>query len=653
VSRVSEVNLLDAGSLVVAVAFGGALTASGAGLARHLGRDASSVALAAVVVLAGAVVVAANLSALVGFRPWVSWTMVVLVGVALVVGGIVPSRRPAGSAVAARMVPLVLTTTALALGAPLLVLPVPLDTDAQGFGHLALAIRDGGTLDTLAPWRPGISYLYAPGALLVFATLSRLVPDVPMSSIMLGASHVAAFFFVWLARDLGVELGSWIARSATSPGDPATPDRYGSVMLVCAGLSLGLWTALMDAHYTAIFALLFALAYLIALLRCLRRGHRMDLAAATLALSAVVATHPDTAMIVGLGIGALLGLGWLATDRPSARRLLSATGGVLTLALALVSPWIWGILPLMRSGVESPYSVDVRHWAQLVAYHGVWPALAVLGAAIHLRRRPVWALMMVGWLAAIVELSSLGWLERLAPGAVGPLLRFDYPFSLAWHGPILPYLVLGAAALAWLLERPGVAWGDRTGWRRAGGAAAVGVALVLGALGLRAAQGLRPYGAFASANDVAAMRWLRDSTAPHARVLNYPGDYEGQRDWEAHWAPVITERDAVYFRMQPFFRARSVGGLGGVERARSEQAAMLAFWRDPADPAHAATLRHARIGYVLVPEAIGDPASLMSAWRWQPPGVLRGTRGTPRDAPYLRLVFRAGGAEVHRVVGDD
>ena len=42
---------------------------------------------------------------------------------------------------------------------PVLVLPVPLDTDAQGFGTLALSLRDSGSLTTLAPFHPEIEYL--------------------------------------------------------------------------------------------------------------------------------------------------------------------------------------------------------------------------------------------------------------------------------------------------------------------------------------------------------------------------------------------------------------------------------------------------------------------------------------------------------------
>src|SRR5215470_12484310 len=35
---------------------------------------------------------------------------------------------------------------------PALILPVPLDTDAQGFGYLALLAKLGGGFKTLAPW---------------------------------------------------------------------------------------------------------------------------------------------------------------------------------------------------------------------------------------------------------------------------------------------------------------------------------------------------------------------------------------------------------------------------------------------------------------------------------------------------------------------
>jgi hypothetical protein len=105
---------------------------------------------------------------------------------------------------------------------------------------------------------------------------------------------------------------------------------------------------------------------------------------------------------------------------------------------------------------------------------------------------------------------------------------------------------------------------------------------------------------------------------------------------------VISERDCVYFRSQPFFLL--IPGGDGEERS------FLGFWRDPADPNHLATLRDAGIEYVLVPEVVGDPASWERSWRWQPPALLPGVVSQPADAPYLQLAYRAGGAQVYQVM---
>ena len=56
---------------------------------------------------------------------------------------------------------------------PALIAPVPLDTDAQGFGYLALTARLGGGFDTLAPFHPEIHYLYSPGFPALIAYLSH------------------------------------------------------------------------------------------------------------------------------------------------------------------------------------------------------------------------------------------------------------------------------------------------------------------------------------------------------------------------------------------------------------------------------------------------------------------------------------------------
>jgi hypothetical protein len=566
-------------------------------------------------------------------------------------GGGAPGRATTPAAV--------LPIVAMMLAVPALVLPVPLDTDAQGFGHLALAIRESGRIDTLAPLRPGIGYVYAPGALLLFAWTSAVGGGASMPAVMMGVGHACAFLFVWLAWDLGHVIGRR-PRPQSTGGLPETRNlAWPWAMVVSAALSVGLWTALLDAHYTAVAGLLFTLACVTSLVRYVRTGHPREAGLAALTLAGVVVTHPDSTMIAVMGLGAFAVAAGVAADRPRFGRLAVALGLIPAGAALLASPWLVTLPRLLQTGVASPFAVSASHWRLLVLYHGaIWPLLAAVGAVAWVRRRPAWALMMLVWLAAVVEFSALGWAERVWPALAAPIVRFHFPFSLAWHGPVIPYLCLGAGGLVWLAgrTRSGVLPVPGASWVLAAGFVAVGAVSGSGWL-LEASRGwVSLYGVFATHADLQAMRWIRDHTPRGARVLNYPGDYENRRDWEAHWAPVVTERDCVYFRMQPFFVDAKTGlalaGRGaapGLAAALAEQQELLAFWRDPADPAQASRLEAAGIDLVLVPESIGDPSSGVGSWRWQPPARLEGVRSTPGDAAYLRLVYRDGGAQVYEV----
>src|SRR5262245_4859446 len=154
------------------------------------------------------------------------------------------TRRPAvtnGSLGAGWASTAALPVTALVLALPVVLLPVPLDTDAQGFGYIALAMRQGGTLDSLGPWHPEIRYLYPPGALGLFATLSALLPALSLADVMLGAAHVTALLFVWLAWEFGEELGRSGGGTPTARSASSTA-AWGPAMALAAGTSIGLWT---------------------------------------------------------------------------------------------------------------------------------------------------------------------------------------------------------------------------------------------------------------------------------------------------------------------------------------------------------------------------------------------------------------------------
>ena len=645
-------------AVLVALILALAMLVAGAGIARHAKPGESSVPLCSAGALAAFVILLGDTSALWGYRG----SIALLVGVILVCAGWIGPASSGQSRLRDAIgrpsrLTLVMAIAALALALPLILLPVPLDTDAQGFGYLALMIRKGGTLTTLAPWHPEISYLYAPGALLVFAALSEISSGLSMSAVMMGAAHVAAFFFIWLAWDLGREIGlsaERAARASMRQGSASNPQPWRWAAGISAAASVGLWTALMDSHYTAIFALLFALAGMTCVFQFVRTGRLSSACVAGFSLAAAAITQVDMTMALALGYASLLLLAWLAVDRPTPKRWLILALVIPTLSLAAISPWLAAIRPLLETGIRSPFTGFVNNWRVLFLYSGlVWPALALLGAAIHLRYRTLWALTMIGWLAATVELSSTTLFQRAIPSLAASLLRFNYPFSLAWHAPIIPTIALSAGALVWLASRLDAS--RIRSWFIPLAATAGGLVLIAGVFNgqlLEASKArLRWYGAFASANDLRAMRWVRDHAPLEARVLNYPGDYEAGRDWEAHWAAVVSERDCVYFRRQPFFVL--AGATPDASDAYAEQKTLLAFWRDPADPANAQLLDQARISYVLVPESVGDPASLAGAWRWRPPALLTNERSQPGEAPYLQLVFAAGGAQVYEVTGPD
>lgn len=603
-------------------------------------RPVLRVALAAALVLALVVDAGVLLAAVGG---WNARVFDVLAGLALVGAALAGwrARRMAGDLPGLREIALAGLVLAL-FAAPTLVLPVPLDTDAQGFGYLALMMRESGSLTTLAPFHPEIDYLYSPGFLALVAYASaRFDPGLHVIQFALAA--VLAWLLIGLLWDFGGEAADALDPDAAHAPD-SRPARHTQAIMAGMGvLGLGLFTAYMDSHFTTVMAFVFALAFLIFVARFLRDGRPLDAAAAVITLAAVPLTHPDTTIILMLGYVPWLATIWLAQDRPALRRWLVIAVVIPGLALVLVLPWILRIAPLLGSEIASPFVIDPNHWKVLVFMHGgVIVPLVVLGAVLAIRRRRALDVLMLGWLLFVIDFSTTGLLERVSFGLLDPLLKYDYPFSIAWHGPIVPYAYLSTLAVVWLVGRTG--WERVRRWNRRAGGPVLALAALGIVLGVVFAGPIRDFskgrigffGAFSSHADVQAMRWLRENTAPDARVLNFPGPQEGD------WAPIISERDTVFFRWQPFFQH--------TEQADAEQAALYFFWQDPADPDWQAELTARGIHYVLVPQVVGNPASFASHWRWRTPFAWElEARSSVAEAAYLELVVDFDGAQVWRV----
>ncbi|MBI5957325.1 MAG: hypothetical protein HY866_01225 [Chloroflexi bacterium] len=524
----------------------------------------------------------------------------------------------------------VLMVVVALFGAVVLVLPVPLDTDAQGFGQLALALRDGHDYTTLAPWFPEIDYLYSPGYIGLVAHLSARF-DPGIHSVQLVLSAVIALLFVWTAYDLGHEIEG---------------PRTGRAMLLAALIGAGLITAFMDSHYTALLALLFSLGFITFITRFLTTWRWTSVLFAAICLAGVPLSQPDVTIALMIGYAPWLIVIWLSKPRPNLSAWLILVVIIPLVALGIVAPWLTSLNDLLGSDIESPFKIASSHWRTLTIMHGgVIVILAALGAIFTLRKRHPITLWMLVWVAAIVEFSTLGLLEKNFPNQMEPLLKYDYPFSMAWHGPIIPYLILGGAGLVWLADRMGGEQFDRWAGRLAiplSGLAMAGIAagvwFVDPLLEQSKEQGVKVYGAFSSAADVEAMRWLRDNTPSDALILNHPGPHEGD------WVPVISERETVYFRPQPFFRDTTL--------VEERQNRLRDFWRDPADPSNAEVLIQAGVNYVLVPQIFGDSTRFADMLRWRSPidEAASYLESPVSAAPYLRLVHENDGAQVYEVI---
>jgi len=576
--------------------------------------------------------------------------------------------------------------------APALVMTLPYDTDAQGFGYLALMVREGGTVDTLAPWQPDVHYLYSPAFFIWSATFSDLLA-LPVHQVMLPLAHLAAGLMALLGLDLGRAL---------------TPDRprVGWLLSLVLLGGFGLLTTLMDSGYTSVMGLLFVTLFLTLLFRGLQsslghagmgtesacpphpqpsphKGERAQAPAlrlpeaqrvgegpgwganwprgsfahlfrgsvlAAVALAAVPLTHPDTVIILLLGYIPFYATFWLSSKPDRASSLLRTPAALFrqlwlrwfiwipALALALTIPWLARVAPLfLNSTIVSPFTLSPQHVQQLIVFNGVLPPIAALvGVVLAIRRRRPADVLMATWLLFILDFSLFGLTDRLASLVGLDVMRYVYPFSVAWRGPIIPYAYLAATALDWALSRIAFPRGLAFGLLGSG-MAALALAVALSGPLIQASKPTLPiFGAFSSQDDLAAMAYLREHTPDDALILNYPSGFEG------HWVPAVAERESVFFREQPFF----AGAEPYYDRARE----LTPIYFDLAAPGAREALRRYGVTYVIVPQIVAAPERFaeMQRWRW-PEGTWYPLASSPADAAWLEMVFEQNGAQVYRV----
>ncbi len=525
--------------------------------------------------------------------------------------------------------------------APAFVLYLPLDTDAQGFGYLALMVREGGSVRTLAPWQPDVSYLYSPVPLVWWAFLSDLL-KLPMHQVMLPFTHIVA----GLIGLLGIDLGE-----ALMPGRPRA--RF-LVPLLMAVFGTGLLLRVMDSAYTAVVGLLFTTLFLVLAFQAVRRnGFAIDVLAA-LALAAAALSSPDAIIILLIGYIPFYATFWLSRSQhrtlPIWARLFLLIPG---LGVILTLPWLAGAVPLLLNrSLTAPIGAgflppNLGHWQQLILFQGVLaPLLASVGVVIAVQRRSLADVLAVTWLVFVLDFALFGVVHRIGALVGADLLRFVFPHAVGWHGPIIIDAYLASLTIDTLLDWRPIQWPRQlTTVLSVAALMAIVLAVLLQQPLLQASYRLLHfYGSFSSRADLDAMAYLRRNTPPDVLVLNYPLGTEG------HWVPVIAERQSVAFRDQPFF----AGAEPYVERGK----ALADAYFDLARPGTRDLLNRYGVTYVIIPQALNEPetfGNMAKIIRWRSPDAdkWRSFVSSPADAPWLELVFDQDGAQVYRVLTED
>ncbi len=424
---------------------------------------------------------------------------------------------------------------ALIVITPLFHLTAPLGEQGQLAGFHSLAIREGQSFNSLAPFARQTQAVLAPGFHALSAYLSlQLDHSIPL--IQLSIAAAVMFLLVWLAYDFGAEL---------------LDKRLGRAMAIAQLLCLGAPLSSLDGHFSEMLALLFMGAFLLYALRILQGFKLADAIAGGLMMGAVIYTNLSLSLVMLYGFLPLLALAWFSrkpSATPSSR--LCLTLGLPFVALLGIAPWLINTLPLLPPPSPSPFAADIGNLAILtrdqgfvivpLALYGIWRGLRSAGPLRQI------SLLMLAWLILVIDAALFGLLSALIPG-LGNLSNAP---NIARHGIILPYAFFAGLALLRLWEERIPAELKRS--LRASChrllALAAGLIVLIGISFQPILEAARPIFALPpetlSHDDLAAMIWLRENAPADALLLAADGNA---------WLPVFAERQALDFRAARYF----------------------------------------------------------------------------------------------------
>ena len=507
---------------------------------------------------------------------------------------------------------------------PAFVIPVPFDTDAQGFGLLITTVRASGSINNLAPFYPQVSWYYSPAFFLIGAELVDLT-GAGVHEVMLGFSHLLSLGVIASVGALGMRMGG----STTG---------WWAAIASAAGLSL--YTTLMDSGYTNLLGIWLTATFLWMLGQVMRHKSGLTIAIAGVCLSAVLLGHPDSIIHLVLAYLCFYITAVFVRPRLSRKEYFRIMFFVPAIGVVVSLPWLLSTFSMLgQISVHERQSPQLHHLLWVFAINGgLIPLFALFGMWWAVRRRHWLDIWSISWLVPIIEISSLGNLDALSRRTLIDPLQIFYPLGMAWHATIIPIALLAARGL----EPIGYWIGSNKFWKT-WLVASFSIILILGGVVLVMNKSIVSWtkgfvpkitGAVASPADVRAYQWLRDNSPLDSKVLNYPGRYEGQ------WVPVISERKAIYIRDQLFY-------IGAEDLRNMQQAMEIAFLDPSSDKAYDLISKY-EIDYVVVPQWLNVSGIDETNLRWREPDQLL-QLSLFKDADYLNMVANFDGAQIWRV----
>lgn len=510
---------------------------------------------------------------------------------------------------------------------PSIILLVPFGTAAQGYGYMALTTQLGNSLNTFAPFQPDMQYVYANGFTALTAYLAQQLNQ-GMHTTQFGVAAVLGLLNVWLAYDFGAEIRS---------------KGMGRAMGLAMIVGLSLFGLMIEGQFVWMMGIAFLQAFLIFIWRYQKYQYPVDAFFAGLMMGATLVTHHQSFIVLLLGYIPYLATVWLSDMRPRMGTWLVMALIIPLIALVATAPWLIRTLPVLAQGLEagigSPFTRSAENMVVMLSYHGWWLApMALYGAWIGWQGRHGLAILCAVWIFLLLDFSSTGGIAAIFPF----LDRYIDPRDLAWGGVIIPYTILAGYALMWFWDAYGakrIRMTYRTAYIINGVAAVIlGVMMLLRDPLQNIIQSvIRVSDQYASYADIQALIWIKENTPAEAVILNFPTSPE------TDWAAIIAERRAIYFPLLPY--------AFGDTTTPIIQKALEAFWRDPADEAHADLLRQYGVTHIFVPEIIVNPNSFNAMWRWDIPIAWSfPMRSQVSDASYLERVYGTDeGAQVYTI----